>query len=206
MPRPTRKALLVPILAAAALLGTGCSTTVDGTAAPIGGSPASSDTGGPAPGVPTDDPVAWMDQICGALAPLVEAPVAPDLDPSAPPGETITKLASQLSEIGDKMGGAIDGLKAAGPSPIEGGDAFVQQMTEALGTGKTAIDETASKLSAADPNDPESLLTAFEGLSSTEGLGALEDPGDALKSNAALDEAAAQAPNCQSIRASTGGN
>jgi hypothetical protein len=146
-----------------------------------------------------------MDQVCGALTPLTETPDAPEFDPSASPDETFSQLRDTMTELGGKMGDAITALEAAGPSPIEGGDAFVQQMSENLGKAKTAVDTTAQQLADVDPNNPESLFTALDGLTSAEGLEGLEDPGQALRSNPELDAAAEQAPKCQALRAATTG-
>jgi len=199
MPRSTRKVLLVPILAAAALLGSGCSSTVPGTAAPVGGSPAPAGGGGATAPVPTDDPVAWMDQVCGVLLPLSQAPAGANaLDPGATPDEAFKQFQEYLDEGAATMGTAIDGLQAAGPSPVEGGDAFVQQMSETLGKAKTAIESTAQELEGADPSDPDSFLTALSGLSA-EGLEGLEDPEKAFTANPELEAAARQAPKCQQL-------
>ncbi len=200
MPRSTRKVLHVPILAAAALLGSGCSSTVQGTAAPTGGSPAATGDGGSTAPVPTDDPVAWMDQVCGVLLPLTEAPTAPSLDPStATPEQAFAQLRDSLTKAAEGMGTAIDGLEAVGPSPITGGDELVQQMSTTLGTAKTALDSAAEKLQDVDPDDPESLYTALADLGSIEGLEGLEDPGKAFTTNPELEAAAKQAPKCQQL-------
>jgi hypothetical protein len=200
MPRSTRKVLLVPILAAAALLGSGCSSTVPGTAAPTGGSPAAAGGGVTAP-VATDDPVAWMDQVCGVLLPLTVAQTTdPSIDPSsATPEQAFTQIRESLTKAGEGMGTAIDGLEAVGPSPITGGDDLVQQMSTTLGTAKTALDSAAQKLKDVDPDDPESLYSALGDLGSIEGLEGLEDPEKAFKSNPELEAAAEQAPKCQQL-------
>ncbi|MCO1654203.1 hypothetical protein [Pseudonocardia humida] len=204
MPRPTRKVLLVPLVAAAALLGAGCSSTVPGTAAPLGGSPASTDTGGGTAGAgQTDDPVAWMDQVCGALTPLTEAPTDPGVGSSTSPEQAFEQLQGYLAKGGDAMGTAIDGLAAAGPSPIEGGDELVQKMTTTLNTAKTALDSTAQQLEGVDPNDPEALFTALGSLTSAEGLEGLDDPTAGFEANPELEAAAEQAPNCRQLRAAS---
>lgn len=201
MPRSPRKVLLVPLVAAA-LLGAGCSSTVPGTAAPVGGSPASTGTdgGGAAAAGPTDDPVAWMNQVCGALTPLTEAPADPDISPGKTPQETVDQIKGYLTKAGDAMGSAIDGLAAAGPSPIDGGDEFVQKMTSTLNTAKTALDSTAQQLEGVDADDPESLYTALGSLTTAEGLGDLENPAAGFEANAELEAAAKEAPNCQQLQ------
>jgi hypothetical protein len=199
MPRSTRKVLLVPILAAAALLGSGCSSTVPGTAAPVGGSPAPAGGGGDTAPLPTDDPVAWMDQVCGVMLPLTVAPAGAEFDPGQTPEETLNQLRETVTKGAAAMETAIDGLGAVGPSPITGGDEFVQQMSTTLGTAKTAFDGVAQKLEDVDPNDPAGFATAFSDLATTEGLEGLEDPGKALKTNPELEAAAEQAPKCQQL-------
>jgi len=98
------------------------------------------------------------------------------------------------------MGSAIDGLAAAGPSPIAGGDEFVQKMTSTLNSAKTALDSTSQQLEGVDPNDPEALFTALGSLASAEGLGGLENPAEGFEANAELEAAAKEAPNCQQLQ------
>jgi hypothetical protein len=141
-----------------------------------------------------------MDQVCGVLIPLTQAPAGANApDPGASPEEAFEQLRGYLGEASEGMGTAIDGLQAVGPSPVEGGDEFVQQMTENLGKAKTALESTAQQLEGIDPNDPDSLLTALGGLTPPEGLEDLEDPGAALKASPELEAAAEQAPKCQQL-------
>lgn len=200
MLRTTRKVLLVPMLAAA-LLGAGCSSTVPGSAAPTGGTPGASDAGGTGGGVgATDDPVAWMDRVCGGLTVLTEAPAEPpQLDPSGSPAQAFEQFRAQLAKTGEDVDRAIDGVRAAGPSPIEGGDALVQQMTEALGAVKTSFDTAQDRLADIDPNDPDSLAQGLGALTPPEGIEELANPQELLRENPALVEAAEQAPKCQEL-------
>jgi hypothetical protein len=198
MPRTPRKVLLVPLLAAA-LLGAGCSSTVQGTPAATGASPGASDTGG-GPVGQTDDPVAWVDQVCAALVTFAEGPgEPPEISPSSSPEQAIGQLTDYLGKASDTATTAIDGIRAAGPSPVAGGDEFAAQMTEVLTTVKTTFDSTREQFENLDPSDPSALLEGLGALTTPEGLEDLEDPSTALQRSPELAAAAQQAPKCQEL-------
>jgi hypothetical protein len=200
MPRTTRKVLLVPLLAAAALLGAGCATTVQGSPAATGGTPAAADTGGGAPAA-TSDPVAWSDQVCGVLLTFSEGPGSepPEVDPTAPE-KAVEEFTAYLDKAIGTTDTALEGLQAAGPAPMAGGDAFVQKMSDNLNTVKDFFTTAKTGFENYDPNDPTSLLDALGGSAGgPEGLEDLESPGEALKASPELAAAAEQAPKCKEL-------
>ncbi len=75
----------------------------------------------PATAVPTEtDPVAWMDKICTALLPALKTRATqPKLD-SGEPARLDHALSSYLGEASTAVDGALNGMAAAGPSPIAG--------------------------------------------------------------------------------------
>ena len=203
MTRTTRSVLLVPLVAAA-LFGAGCSTVVEGTAAPAGAGQA--DPAAP-PAAGTDDPVVWVDSVCGALLPFIQtASVQPELNTSGSPDELVQGLSDYLGQASAAAGSAIEGMRAAGPSPVEQGDELVTGLTEALTTFQTTFDSTKTRLDAVDTSDPAALATALpEAIAPLQDLANVPDPTDQLQSNSELDAAAEQAPNCQQIETVTGG-
>ena len=195
MPRTTRHALLVPL--AAGLLLTGCSATIEGTAAPTGGSPASSGGTGVEP---TDDPVVWLDQVCGTLATLTATPAdAPQIDPAADPAEFFEQLEAQLGRTSDQLDGSIQDLQAVGPSPIEGGDEFARRMSDLLDRIRTTLDEFQEQVANADPNDPASLLDGLGTLSDPQAVRDLQGLQDTLRDDPDIAPVAGQAAQCRQV-------
>jgi hypothetical protein len=118
MPRALRTAALVPLVAAV-LAVAGCSSTVAGTAHPLGAGPPA---GAPAA---TDDPVAWADRACAAVLPALrisaESPEvsATDLDSSH------EALQQHLREVAAAAGRGLAELDGVGPAPTPHGDELV---------------------------------------------------------------------------------
>lgn len=208
MSRATRKLVIVPFLAAA-LLGAGCSSTVAGNPAPAGGAPAPA--GGDAGAASTDDPVAWADQVCGAMLDFVTATgQQPDIDPSAQPDEVLQGLSEYLGAASTAAGTTAESVRAAGPAPVDNGEDIANQLVETFTTIETTFEGVQTNIENIDASDPTALSTElpeafaeFENLSSQ-----LGDPTSDLNSNPELNAAAEQAPNCQQIEQATqpGGN
>ena len=194
-PRPARAArVLLPALVAAALLG-GCSTTVTGTAAPD-----------PAPR-PTEgvgaDPVAWGDQVCGALLSYYQPLSArPDYAGADRPGIK-DRLSGYLGNVRTGIDTGKQQLADAGASPVSGGDQFRTSIEDLLNRTGTTIDEARADVDQADPNDvpgfQERLQAAEETLRT---IGAAEGL-DQLGATPRLDKAIAEAPRCGELDALT---
>ena len=197
MNSPSRTALLTA-LAAAALALTGCSTSVTGS--PVG---ANSDAAGTTAPPPTPDPVVWMDRVCGSLLPfqqtLKTAPQKTGDDPTA----TAASISAFLGRSETALDTTLTDLDAAGPSPVAGGDAAVGKLEAALTTVRTSIVRTKTALDNIDPTNAfevaSTLPTVFVSLAD---LVKIQDSTTDLRNNPALQAAAAQAPNCQSLRTS----
>lgn len=195
MPRTSRPALLAAALAAALLLGTGCTSSVTGTAAPTGGTPAPSRAL-----APTGDPVAWVDDVCGALTQAADITTRqPRLDPNGDSAALLTGVSDYFGQAVEAFDAAIAGLGAAGPSPIEGGDELVTRLTDALTTIRTPFQDAKAQLDAADPNDPASLAALPAVLAPLAEIRRIPDPASELQDNPELRRAAEQAPNCQQL-------
>lgn len=190
MHRTLRPALLAAV--AAALLTTGCATTVTGT-------PASAGASSPAGTTATQtDPVAWVNGVCGSLLPFVKAAsVPPNVDPSDPKA-AVKGLSDYLGQTVTSLDTALNGLKAAGPSPVAGGDEVVTTLTTALTKFRTSFQNAKTKIDAVDPNNLTEVATALpDALAPLQELSDLKDPTADLKSSPQLDAAAKQAPNCK---------
>jgi hypothetical protein len=197
MSPPVRTALLAG-LAAAALALTGCSTAVTGS--PVG---ANSDAAGTTALPPTPDPVVWMDRVCGSLLPfrqtLKTAPPATADDPTA----TAAAMSAFLGRSEVAVDKSLADLDAAGPSPVAGGDAAIAELKSALTTIRRSLDRTKTALDKIDPTNAfevaSTLPTVFVALAD---LVEIQDSTTDLRKNPTLQAAAAQAPNCQSLKAS----
>ena len=197
MNSPSRTALLTA-LAAAALALTGCSTSVTGS--PVG---ANSDATGTAALQPTPDPVVWMDRVCGSLLPLQQTLKTVPQNTGDNATATAASISAFLGRSATALATTLTDLDAAGPSPVAGGDAAVGKLESALTTVRTSIVRTKTALDNIDPTNAievaSTLPTVFVSLAD---LVKIQDSTNDLRNNAALQAAAAQAPNCQSLRTS----
>ena len=199
MHRTPRTALVTAALAAI-LLGAGCTVAVPGLPAPSGASPAAGEA------VPIEsDPVAWMDKICTALLPAMKIrDTQPKLD-TANPRDSVAALSSYLGETTTAVDGALNGMAAAGPSPIQGGDQAVAALSSTLTAFRDAASEAKTKIDAIDTSNPRSLATELpKAVQPLTALANLPNPAGELGSNPELDQAAAQAPKCQQVNAQIG--
>lgn len=178
----------VAIAAAVLALSAACAGAT-GTATPA--------APGSTAGATTADPVSWMDKVCGSLDDFKAATSTPPQVDSSSPQAAIKSLSSYLDKIIDALDSAITGMKAAGPSPVKGGDEAVSKLTTALTTVKGTFAETKTKIDQADPNDPTALQDAVAPLQSLQNL---PNPLQDFTSNAELDKAADQAPKCKALQ------
>jgi hypothetical protein len=193
--RCVRTTLLTVVVALAL---TSCSISTTGS--PV--SATSSDAGTTALQA-TSDPVVWMDRVCGSLLPfqqtLKTAPPSTDDDPTA----TAASMSAFLGRSEAAIDKSLADLDAAGPSPVVGGDAAIAELKSALTTIRTSFDRTKTALDKIDPTNAfevaSTLPTVFVSLAE---LVKIQDSTTDLRKNPTLQAAAAQAPNCQSLKAS----
>jgi hypothetical protein len=201
MPRTTRKLVLVPLVAAA-LSVAGCASTIPGTAAPAGAAGTTGDAGGAgtgtAPVAGTDDPVAWVDQVCGALIPLTEATKNPPQVTGSDPEKYIDSLSQTFEALGSAAGTGLDQLNKVGPSPTPSGDKVVGQLKTTLTALQTTANDAKEGFDKIDLNDPSSLTKLEETLSKSD-LTNLPDPTKDIEADPELDAAAKKAANCKKI-------
>lgn len=191
-PRPA----LIAVAIAALLLAAGCSTTVAGTARAAGTNPGAAASAAPT----TADPVAWVDDVCGALLPFTEAASSqPNID-TTDPAAAIQGLSNYLGRAVAGLDSAISGMAAAGPSPVEGGDEVVNRLTTSLTTFRTSFQDAKTRIDAVDASNLQEVITALPAaVEPLEKLQSAPDPTADLKSNPELDRAAARAPNCKAL-------
>lgn len=192
MHRTTRTALATAAVAAV-LLGAGCTTPVPGLPAPAGAAPAAGTA------VPTEtDPVAWMNKVCTALLPALQVRATqPKIDPNNP-ADTISALKTYTAQAGPVIDTALNGMAAAGPSPIEGGDQAVSALSTTITAYRDALTQTKTKVDAIDPTNRRALVAAFpEAVAPLSDLSKLPNPAADLTESPALTQAVAQAPQCQ---------
>ena len=145
--------------------------------------------------------VAWVGQVCSAVAPVLTTLGAPPpIDPDALP---VTRQAylTYLDQAIAQTDTALPVLVAAGPPPIEGGQQLADQLTTQLTDLRTDLANARSELATADPSNPASLLPAL-----TAARSALAAVGNAAKAigelvaDQRLQSAFDQAPACGSLR------
>jgi hypothetical protein len=194
--RSTRTAVLTAVTAAA-LTVTGCSASVTGAPAPVGA--ASNGGSTPAPAA-TNDPVDWMNRVCGSLLPFqasfASAPKLGNSDAVA----NAKSLSDFLGRTETTIDKAVTDLDAAGPSPVAGGDAAVTKIKTALTTVRTSFDKAKKALDAVDPSDAAQVASTLPTvLTSLASISTIQDPTTDIKNNPTLRAAYAQAPNCQTL-------
>ena len=181
-----RTALLIA-LAAAAMSLTGCTTTATGSASDAA----------------TSDPVVWMNRVCGSLLPFQQTLKTAPPNTGGDPTATAKSISAFLGRNETAIDKALADLDAAGPSPIAGGDAAIAKVKSALTTIRASFTRTKAAVDNIDPNNAvevaSTLPTVFVSLAE---LVKIQGSTTDLRDNPALQAAAAQAPNCQSLKAS----
>ncbi len=163
-----------------------------GSGTPVGGSP----TAAPQ----QKEPVAWMDDVCGALGGFAQAALnQPQIDQNDP-AAAVAGLNSYLGSISDALEQSIKGLQAVGPSPVANGDEAVRRLTATLQQFQTSINTAQQQLADINPNDSEDLQRLPEALAPLQELGNVQNPLADLEASPELEAAAAQAPRCKEFQ------
>jgi hypothetical protein len=199
MPRTIRSALVLSAAFAVAALGSGCSTTVVGTAAAEGGAAAAA----PA----TGDAVAWVDQVCGSLRPFILTTGSPPNPREATdPESLVANLSGFLKEAQDAAGAAIDGITDAGPAPVAGGDEIAGHLKSTLSTIQTTYRDAQERVDGVDVDDRAAVLREVPAaVQQLEQLSEIPNPIAGMQGSPELDAAAREAPNCLQIERDFGG-
>ncbi|HLU59475.1 MAG TPA: hypothetical protein VKZ81_28780 [Pseudonocardia sp.] len=193
MPRSTPPALVLPAVVALALSG-GCTTSVQGSA--------SADSA-----AVEQVAVAWVDQICGSLLPYVKAAISPPKPAAAPDAATLVReLRDWLSESERSAGSAIDGMEAAGPAPVDGGDEVVRKLRSSLETMQASFRDARTRIERVDITDRQQLQREVPAaVESVERLASTSSPMADLQLNPELARAGKEAAGCKQIAREVGG-
>lgn len=198
MPRTTSPALILSAVAVMAL-GSGCTTTVPGSAAADSEAVAATQDSG--------DAVAWVDQVCGSLLPFIRAAGSPPQPSEARnPVELVQNIGDYLGKAEDAAESAISGMAQAGPSPVPGGDQVVGQLSGTLETFQNSFRTARTRIEAVDINNPQELLSELPAaIAPLEQLAKMPNPTANLSGSPELDQAGEQAASCQQIEREFGG-
>ncbi|MGH3588218.1 MAG: hypothetical protein ACRDQ0_18080 [Pseudonocardia sp.] len=197
MPRTTPSALLLSAVTVMAF-GSGCTTAVSGTASAGGAAPPAQGTG---------DTVAWVDDVCGSLLPFVQtAAEAPEPSEAKDAADLVQGITDYLGEAEDAAGSAVDGMDAAGPSPVSGGDEVVEQLSGTLTDLQTTYRDARTRIEKVDINDRQALLAEVPAaVASLNQLATMPNPTAGLRNNPELNRAGQEAANCQQLQREFGG-
>jgi hypothetical protein len=157
--------------------------------------------GGSAPG---EDAVAWTNQVCGALAGFTRAATtSPEIDRSDPVA-AVQELERYLGATSDELRRSLTELEAVGTSPVDGGDAYVGRLEEALRGIRSGFDSARTQLTAIDVADPAQLATAVPAaLAPLQELRNLPAPTDGMRDSEELGAASEQAESCRQLRSTS---
>jgi hypothetical protein len=145
--------------------------------------------------------VAWIGAACTAVAPVLTTLGAPpQIDPNSLP-ETRQAYLNYLDQAIGQADTALQGLVAAGPPPIEGGQQLADQLRTQLSDLRADLTDARSALATADPGNPGSLLPALN--AARDALAALGNAAQAIGTVLAdqrVRSAFDQAPACAALR------
>src|SRR5690606_1185187 len=101
-------------------------------------------------------------------------------------------------ETEESAGTAIDGMTAAGPAPVEGGDEVVDRLRSTLETMQASLRDARDRIERVDINDRQALLREVPAaIESVERLANAPGPLSDLQSSPELAEAGQQADGCR---------
>lgn len=150
---------------------------------------------------PSEEAVAWTDQVCGALLGFTRAATAgPGVD-SADPVAATQGMSHYLGSTTEELERSLTTLDGVGPSPVEGGDQYVARLREALAGIRAGFEAARTQLDGIDTSDPQAFATAYPAaVAPLQELRNLPDPTEGLRSNDELRAASEQAQNCRELR------
>jgi hypothetical protein len=151
---------------------------------------------------PSEDAVAWTNQVCGALSGFTRAATtSPQID-RADPVAAVGELDRYLGATSDELQRSLTDLDAVGLSPVEGGDAYVGRLEEALRGIRSGFDSARTQLAAVNVSDPAQLATAVPAaLAPLQELRNLPAPTEGMRATEELSAASEQAESCRQLRA-----
>ncbi|GAA0943915.1 hypothetical protein [Pseudonocardia zijingensis] len=150
---------------------------------------------------PSADAVAWTNQVCDALAGFTRAATSSPRIDRADPVAAVQELSRYLGATSEELQRSLTDLDAVGPSPVDGGDAYVGRLEEALRGIRAGFDSARTQLAAVDVSDPAQLATAVPAaLAPLQELRDLPAPTEGMRENGGLSAASEQAESCRGLR------
>lgn len=146
-------------------------------------------------------PDAWLDQVCTALVPV--AVTARDV-PATVPDDLVGSRNRLVSFIDTRLvalNSAVEQIDAAGPAPIDNGQAASAAAVDVLRQRVAALNERRADLVAVPANDPVTLANSLQRAEASlvlPGAQVLRDI--ALPAN--LTAAAGGVPSCRALNSS----
>lgn len=183
------------LLALGAVLAvlTGCSDSA-GPAASPDQRPMNPD---PRPGLSAPSATQWLDRVCTALLPAARSDQPPAVLPTDPVG-TRDRWADYLERRAATLGSAVDGINAAGPAPVEGGQQVTDSVTTLLRSRAETARASVGDLRAVPANAEGTLLATVEQVRNRFPL---TGPATSLRDLALTPPLTATAPEVASCRA-----
>jgi hypothetical protein len=153
---------------------------------------------------PSEEAVAWTDQVCGALSGFTRAATtSPQID-RADPVAAVQELDRYLGATSDELQRSLTALDAVGPSPVDGGDTYVDRLEEALRGIRSGFDAARTQLAAVNVSDPAQFATAVPAaLAPLQELRNLPAPTEGMRASEELGAASERADKCRQLRATS---
>jgi hypothetical protein len=153
---------------------------------------------------PSEEAVAWTDQVCGALSGFtLAATTSPRIDPAVP-AVAVQELDRYLGATSDELQRSLTALDTVGASPVDGGDSYVGRLEEALRGIRSGFDSARTQLAAIDVSDQAQLATAVPAaLAPLQELRNLPAPTEGMRASEQLAAASEQAENCRRLRSTS---
>lgn len=187
-----RRPLAVAVLAAG-LMVAGCGGNASNAPATSSAPPSASAVTSTPPGQPQPSARAWATSICqtvtSTLAQLGAPPQADNNNPTA----TRQAYADYLSRAGNAVQQAMDRLASIGAPPVANGQQIFDQLRTQLTQLRDSLNNAATQLKAANPNDAAALGPAFGAAGNAITLIGT------LTSNPELRAAFDQTPECHNV-------
>jgi hypothetical protein len=145
--------------------------------------------------------VTWAGNVCSALSGFAKAVSArPTIDRS-PPLVAVQQLDGYFGSSASALQGSIDGLDAAGPAPVAGGDEYVGRLKDTLNRIRAGFEDARTRLAGADTSSTRSWNAALPAvMAPIQELSGLADPTAGMQSTDELRAATGQAPSCRGLQ------
>jgi hypothetical protein len=151
---------------------------------------------------PSEEAVAWTNQVCGALSGFTRAATTSPQINRGDPVAAVQELDRYLGATSDELQRSLTALDAVGAAPVDGGDVYVGRLEEALRGIRSGFDSARTQLAAVDVSDPAQLATAVPAaLAPLQELRNLPAPTEGMRAGEELGAASEQAENCRGLRA-----